>query len=73
MDYTEPVDDSQSVEVLDESTLQPLAEAPGSTDDNPDPVQDPAAEPYPGAGYEDSFQFPDEVPGQDTMPVRRGE
>lgn len=70
MDYTEPVDDSQSDEVLDESTLQPLAEAQGALEDDPDDQGD---QPYPGAGYGDSFQFPDEVPGQDTMPVRAGE
>ena len=68
MDYVEPADDSQSVEVLDEATLLPLGEAPGVMEDDPDIDHEGDHEPFPAAGYEDTFPLtPDEVPGRDTL------
>jgi hypothetical protein len=63
------IDDSQSVEVLDESTLIPLGESEGVLADDPDTDRDGDHEEFNDAGNVDEFDLaPGEVPGQDTMP-----
>ncbi|MDX6282231.1 MAG: hypothetical protein QOH03_3302 [Kribbellaceae bacterium] len=63
MTATDPVDTSDLAEVLDESTLTPLAESPGILADDPD-LDDPATE----AAFQDPIPDtdplgPDEEPG----------
>ncbi|GAA0934695.1 hypothetical protein GCM10009554_20900 [Kribbella koreensis] len=60
---TDPVDTSDSTDVLDEETLTPLAEAPGIMADDPE-LDDPATE----AAFQDPIPDtdplgPDEEPG----------
>ncbi|MFI5710768.1 hypothetical protein [Kribbella sp. NPDC051620] len=63
MTATDPVDTSESTEVLDESTLPPLADSPGIQADDPE-LDDPATE----AAFQDPIADtdplgPDEEPG----------
>jgi hypothetical protein len=63
MTTTDPVDTSELTEVLDESTLSPLADSPGMQADDPD-LDDPATE----AAFQDPIPDteplgPDEEPG----------
>jgi hypothetical protein len=69
MSNGDPVDDSQSVEALDESTLLPLAESPGVLADDPDLDSEDDHQPFPDPGFVDDLPIaPDQVPGQDVMP-----
>jgi hypothetical protein len=62
------VDSSQSVDVLDESTLLPLSESSGVMADDPELVSEHSE--FSGEGKIDEFADlePDEVPGEDTRP-----
>ncbi|NEA35498.1 hypothetical protein [Streptomyces sp. SID13031] len=63
MSVTDPVDTSELTEVLDESTLPPLADSPGLQADNPD-LDDPAsAAPFPDPIEDNEPLGPDEEPG----------
>jgi hypothetical protein len=63
MTTTDPVDTSDSAEVLDESKLPPLADSPGVQNDDPD-LDDPAAETeFPDPIEDNDPLGPDEVPG----------
>lgn len=60
---TDPVDTSDSADVLDEETLTPLAEAPGIQADDPD-LDDPATE----AAFQDPIPDTDPL-GPDEEPA----
>lgn len=59
------VDSSQSVDVLDESTLLPLSESPGMLADEP-ALDNEFAEP--GGNSDEAALEPGEEPGQETRP-----
>lgn len=60
---SDPVDTSDLAEVLDESTLPPLADSPGIQADDPD-LDDPATAPAFQDPIEDNEPLgPDEEPG----------
>ena len=61
MSTTDPADTSELTEVLDESTLAPLADSPGIQADDPD-LDDPATEP-PDQIEDTEPLGPDEEPG----------
>jgi hypothetical protein len=60
MSSSDPVDTSDLMEALDESTLPPLADSAGIQADDPD-LDDPA----------DQGEFPEPI--EDTEPLRPGE
>jgi hypothetical protein len=61
------VDDSESVDVVDESKLLPLVESPGILADDPTVESDHSE--YPNQGKIDRFDLDaDEVPGEQTRP-----
>ncbi|HEY4569222.1 MAG TPA: hypothetical protein VIH10_07145 [Kribbella sp.] len=62
-----PVDESQSVDVLDESMLLPLSDSAGALADDPN-LESEHSE-FPNQGKLDVFDLePDEVPGEETRP-----
>lgn len=63
MTATDPVDTSELTEVLDESTLTPLADSPGIQADDPD-LDDPATE----AAFQDPIADTDPL-GPDEEPA----